>query len=140
MSWINVARNTEKDTKWARLRSSAEWMLTERTKIINKVDSYKASPESSEFQGFKYWLLCICCCWDWSLNSGLPACKASSLLLEFILLWLFWSCGLVNYLSRLASNHVVLMVHTYNSSTKEAIAGESRVPNGSGLHSETLSQ
>jgi hypothetical protein len=40
------------------------------------------------------------------LNSGLHACKAGALLLEprlqSILLWLFWSWGLVNYLPGLA--------------------------------------
>jgi hypothetical protein len=47
--------------------------------------------------------------WDWSLNLGLHTCKASALSLEphlqSILLWLFWTWGLENYLPRLASNH-----------------------------------
>jgi hypothetical protein len=40
---------------------------------------------------------------------GLCTCKAGPLLLEphlqYILFWLFWSWGLLNYLSRLALNH-----------------------------------
>jgi hypothetical protein len=46
--------------------------------------------------------------WNWGLNSGLHACKTGALLLEPhlqpILLWLFWRCGLRNYLHRLVSN------------------------------------
>jgi hypothetical protein len=42
------------------------------------------------------------------LNPGFCTCKAGALLLEpllqFILLWVFWRWGLVNYLSRLALN------------------------------------
>jgi hypothetical protein len=42
------------------------------------------------------------------LNLGLHVCKVGALLLEphlqYILLWLFWGWGLVNYLSGLALN------------------------------------
>jgi hypothetical protein len=46
--------------------------------------------------------------WVWDLNSGLHACKSGTLPFSHtssILLWLFWTWGLVNYLPRLALNH-----------------------------------
>jgi hypothetical protein len=63
--------------------------------------------------------LCVCLCvWDWSSNSGLCTwqsrcsqfgCSQSRLPLEPhlqpILLWLFWTWDLTNYLLRLISNH-----------------------------------